>query len=167
MIPQEFVAKWCGVTLKERSTSQSHFNDLCALVGQRNPTEDDPTGERFTFEKGADKQSGGQGWADVWKREYFAWEYKGKHANLKKAYDQLLLYRESLLNPPLLIVSDLDSIVVHTNFTNTVYGWSDLMTDEGITDEETLLARLLALNLARAAKQGEVQPALLEEDDGL
>lgn len=120
MTPQEFVAKWRGVTLKERSASQSHFNDLCALVGQRNPIEDDPTGERFTFEKGADKQSGGQGWADVWKRDYFAWEYKGKHANLKKAYDQLLLYRESLLNPPLLVVSDLDSIVVHTNFTNTV-----------------------------------------------
>ncbi len=44
------------------------------------------------------------------------------------------------------------------------YGWSDLLTDEGISDEETLLARLLALNLARVAKQGEVQPALIDED---
>ena len=65
-------------------------------------------------------QSGGQGWADVWKRGYFAWEYKGKHRDLDQAYQQLLQYRESLLNPPLLIVSDIDRIVVHTNFTNTV-----------------------------------------------
>ena len=45
------------------------------------------------------------------------------------------------------------------------YGWSDLMTDEGITDEETLLSRLLALNLERAAAQSDVQPALIEEDE--
>jgi len=56
----------------------------------------------------------------VWKRGYFAWEYKGKHRDLDQAYQQLLQYRESLLNPPLLIVSDIDRIVVHTNFTNTV-----------------------------------------------
>ena len=30
-------------------------------------------GERFTFEAGADKQRGGSGWADVWKRDFFAW----------------------------------------------------------------------------------------------
>ena len=50
---------------------------------------------------------------------HFAWEYKGKHANLDKAYGQLLQYRESLLNPPLLIVSDMQRIVIHTHFTNT------------------------------------------------
>ena len=50
---------------------------------------------------------------------HFAWEYKGQHANLDKAYAQLLQYRESLLNPPLLIVSDMQRIVIHTNFTNT------------------------------------------------
>lgn len=33
-----------------------------------------------------------------------------------------------------------------------------------LTDEETLLSRLLALNLDRAAKQGEVQPALIEDE---
>ena len=46
MNPQEFVNKWRGVTLKERSASQSHFNDLCALANQRDPIEDDPTGEQ-------------------------------------------------------------------------------------------------------------------------
>ncbi|MCB0108719.1 MAG: class I SAM-dependent DNA methyltransferase [Caldilineaceae bacterium] len=120
MTPQEFVAKWRDVTLKERAAAQEHFIDLCRLIGHPTPAEDDPTGDRFTFEAGVDKQGGGQGWADVWKRDYFAWEYKGKHANLKRAYEQLLQYRESLLNPPLLVVSDIDSIVVHTNFTNTV-----------------------------------------------
>jgi hypothetical protein len=40
--------------------------------------------------------------------------------NLDKAYEQLLLYREALGNPPLLITSDTRRIKVHTNFTNTV-----------------------------------------------
>lgn len=137
MNPQEFVSKWRGVQLKERAAAQEHFLDLCRLVGHPTPAEDDPTGERFAFEAGASKQSGKQGWADVWKREYFAWEYKGKHADLKKAYDQLLQYRESLVNPPLLVVSDIDSIVVHTNFTNTVkriitITLDDLLTPAGL-----------------------------------
>jgi type II restriction/modification system DNA methylase subunit YeeA len=119
LTPQEFVAKWRHVTLKEKSASQSHFNDLCALLGQQTPTAADPTGKWFVFEAGAGKVAGGQGWADVWKTGYFAWEYKGQHANLDKAYLQLLQYREALLNPPLLIVCDLQRIVIHTNFTNT------------------------------------------------
>jgi type II restriction/modification system DNA methylase subunit YeeA len=118
--PQEFVAKWRGVTLKERSASQSHFNDLCALLGTPSPVEADPTGTWYTFEAGAPKLGGGEGFADVWKRGFFAWEYKGPHADLDKAYQQLLKYRESLENPPLLVVSDTDRIVIHTNFTNTV-----------------------------------------------
>ena len=120
MNPQEFIAKWRNIRLTERSAAQSHFNDLCQLVGHPTPIEDDPTGARFTFEAGANKQTGGQGWADVWKKNFFAWEYKGRHANLDKAYQQLLLYRESLQNPPLLVVCDLTSIIIHTNFTNTV-----------------------------------------------
>ncbi len=56
----------------------------------------------------------------MWKKGCFAWEYKGQHANLDKAYDQLLQYREALQNPPLLIVSDMARIVIHTNFTDTV-----------------------------------------------
>ena len=30
MDPHDFLAKWRHVELKERSASQSHFNDLCA-----------------------------------------------------------------------------------------------------------------------------------------
>ena len=61
---------------------------------------------------------------------HFAWEYKGQHADLDKAYRQLLQYRESLLNPPLLIVSDLQRIVIHTNFTNTVKRVVELTLDD-------------------------------------
>ncbi|MDQ3694336.1 MAG: class I SAM-dependent DNA methyltransferase [Chloroflexota bacterium] len=117
---QHFQAKWRGVTLKERSASQSHFNDLCHMLGVPTPTDADPTGSFYTFERGAEKTAGGAGWADVWFRGHFAWEYKGHHANLKKAYAQLLQYREDLENPPLLVVCDLDRFEVHTNFTGTV-----------------------------------------------
>jgi hypothetical protein len=135
--PQEFVDKWRKVELKERSASQSHFNDLCRLVGHPTPVEADPTGEHFTFEAGAAKSSGGEGWADVWLKGHFAWEYKGKHKDLDAAYQQLLKYRESLFNPPLLVVSDMDRILVHTNFTNTVkqvvpIELDDLLTADGL-----------------------------------
>lgn len=118
--PQAFVSKWKRSKLTERASAQSHFNELCALLGQPTPTDADPMGEWYTFEKGATKQGGQRGWADVWKRGFFAWEYKGKKKSLSKAYEQLLLYRESLENPPLLVVSDIETIEVHTNFTNTV-----------------------------------------------
>jgi type II restriction/modification system DNA methylase subunit YeeA len=141
LTPQEFVSRWRGVTLKERSGSQSHFIDLCRLVGQPTPTEADPTGEFYTFERGAEKSAGptgsGHGWADVWRKRHFAWEYKGPRANLEKAYQQLQQYRESLENPPLLVVSDLQTIEVHTNFTNSVKRVSTFTLDD-LLDPENL-----------------------------
>ena len=120
MTPHEFVAKWRGVELKERSASQSHLNDLCALVGVAGPITADKASTWFAFQKGANKSSGGDGWADVWRRGCFAWEYKGPRKDLDKAFSQLLQYSVALENPPLLIVSDMDSIRIHTNWTNTV-----------------------------------------------
>ena len=114
MTPQDFIAKWRAAELKERTGSQSHFNDLCALLGLADPATADPKGEWFTFEKGASKTSGGEGWADVWRKGSFAWEYKGPKKDLKKAFDQLLQYSVALENPPLLIVSDMDRIRIHT-----------------------------------------------------
>ena len=76
----EFIAKWRAPELKERSAAREHFIDLCRLLGEPTPAEADPTGERYYFERGARKDIGGDGWADVWKRQCFAWEYKGKHA---------------------------------------------------------------------------------------
>jgi len=113
------VKKWSGVALTERSAAQQHFLDLCALTGHPTPAEADPEGEWFTFERGAGKSGGGDGFADVWKRGFFAIEYKGRHKDLDKACPQILLYREALENPPLLAVCDLDRIIIHPNFTAT------------------------------------------------
>ncbi len=120
MTPGEFIAKWRVVELKERSASQSHFNDLCALVGEPTPTDADPSGEWYCFERGARKDSGVDGWADVWKRGCFAWEYKGRRADLDAAFNQLRQYAFALENPPLLIVSDMARFRIRTNWTNNV-----------------------------------------------
>ena len=119
MTPSEFAAKWKGSTLTERQASQAHFSDLCRMLGWPTPTDDDTTGDRFVFEKGAAKTGGGDGFADVWRKDCFAWEYKGKRKDLTAAYRQLLEYREALDNPPLLIVSDMERFEIHTNFTGT------------------------------------------------
>ena len=116
--PQDFVSKWKRVTSREKQTYQEHFIDLCHLVGHQTPNEADPTGTRYAFEMGAAKTSGGQGWADVAKLGYFGWEYKSKDADLDKAYVQLLSYRDALRNPPLLIVSDINQIIIRTNYTD-------------------------------------------------
>lgn len=118
MTAEAFIAKWSQVELTERSAAQAHFLDLCELVGHPKPQEADPKGEWFTFERGASKHGGGDGWADVWKKDFFGWEYKGRHKDLDAAYDQLLEYRADLNNPPLLVVCDMDIIRVHTNFNN-------------------------------------------------
>jgi len=115
----EFVERWKAVTLTERSAAQSHFIDLCEVLGQPDPAATDQTGESFTFEKAVSKLHGGKGFADVWKRGFFAWEYKGKHHDLAAAYHQLADYRDDLENPPLLVVCDMDIFEVHTNFTGT------------------------------------------------
>ena len=114
-----FAAKWRDSARRERASSQEHFIDLCRLLGVPTPN-DPPASSDYTFEAGAERLStGGQGWADVWKRGHFGWEYKGDRADLAAAYRQLLDYREDLANPPILVVSDMDRIEVHTNFTGT------------------------------------------------
>ncbi len=119
MTPQEFIAKWQRANLSERSAYQQHFLDLCALLNQPTPAAEDPDGAWYTFERGVTKSEGGKGWADVWFKDHFGWEYKGKHKDLVAAYRQLQLYREDLDNPPLLVVCDLNRFEIHTNFTGT------------------------------------------------
>ena len=123
LTPQQFAERWAKSTLSERSGSQQHFIDLCRMLGQQTPAEADPDGSFYTFEKGVKKsggEGGGKGFADVWHRGRFAFEYKGKHKDLDAAYRQLQLYREDLENPPLLVVCDMERYEVHTNFTNAV-----------------------------------------------
>jgi hypothetical protein len=132
MTPGDFVRKWSDSELRERAAAQSHFIDLCRMLGEPTPTDVDPKGEWYAFEKGALKAGGGDGWADVWKRGCFAWEYKSRGKDLGAALKQLKTYAGSLQNPPLLIVSDMERIEVHTNWTNMVQeshvlGFDDLI----------------------------------------
>jgi len=120
MTPGHFVNKWRYSTLTERSGAQQHFLDLCRLLEEPTPAEADPDGNFYCFEKGINKDSGAPGWADVWKRNCFAWEYKRKHGNLDAAFDQLRQYALALENPPLLIVSDMIRIRIRTNWTISV-----------------------------------------------
>jgi type II restriction/modification system DNA methylase subunit YeeA len=115
----EFIARWQTATLTEKSGAQSHFTQLCQLLGVKSPTEADPTGKWYAFEKRAVKTGGGEGFADVWMSGNFIWEYKRPHEDLTAAYQQVLQYREDLGNPPLLIVCDLNRFMVHTNFENS------------------------------------------------
>jgi len=111
-----FVAKWSSVTVNEKAMAQTHFNELCDLVGVPSPLSD-PSGLTYRFEKPLTKSGGGAGFADVWRQFIFAWEYKGKGKNLDDAYRQLQLYKEDLDNPPILVVSDIDNIEIHVVFT--------------------------------------------------
>lgn len=120
MTPEHFIKKWTAADLSERSAAQQHFLDLCALLGELTPAEADPDGDTYTFEKGGTTAIGGHGWADVWKKGAFAWEYKGPGKDLNAAYLQLKKYADMLENPPLLITSDTKRIEIHTNFTSTV-----------------------------------------------
>src|ERR1022692_4736116 len=135
MTATEFKKKWSRYQGKETSAYQSHFDDLCRLLGEQTPNEADPSGsDFFCFQKRVVKDAelfelhetpdasepAERGFADVWKKGCFAWEYKGKKKNLDEAYKQLLRYRESLLNPPLLVVCDFDRYIVKTNFNGTV-----------------------------------------------
>lgn len=115
MTPAEFIAKWKDNKLSERAGAQAHFLDLCDLLGVEKPSDPD----NYTFERGAKRTGAGRGWADVWKRHCFAWEYKGPHGNLDLALKQLMTYALALDNPPLLVVSDRLKIEIHTHFTGT------------------------------------------------
>jgi len=143
LTPQDFVSKWKRAEARERQSVQEHFIDLCALVGHETPMQQDPSGTRFAFEMGAAKTSGGSGWADVAKLGFFGWEYKSKDADLDKAYEQLLRYRDALQNPPLLIVSDINNIIIRTNYTNLatrtiVLTLDDILTADGLKTLKTV-----------------------------
>ena len=123
LTPQEFHRLWQNTTLNERQSYQLHFLDVCKLVGYEAPggSGKDSHGHRYAFEYGVQKDLGGQGFADVFYENHFAIEYKapGKYKDLADAYQQLLRYRENLLNPPLLVVTDIATWEIHTNWPNT------------------------------------------------
>ncbi len=162
MAPYEFIDKWRASTLTERSASHQHFLDLCELLDEPKPAEADPTGEAYCFERGARKDTGGSGWADVWKRHHFAWEYKGKRANLDAAFSQLRLYALALENPPLLIVSDMQRFRIRTNWTNCVSKSYEFSLDD-LTDAATRNTLKWAFSDPERLRPGETRQSLTEQ----
>jgi hypothetical protein len=86
----EFVERWKATAMSEHAAAQSHFIDLCEVLASLPAA--DYSGESFTFQKRVSTLEDGKGFADVWKREFFGWEYKGKDRNLSAAYAQLVRY---------------------------------------------------------------------------
>jgi hypothetical protein len=123
MTPQDFIRKWRTLAARPGFTEiayyQEHMRDLCKLAAHPDPSDSELANQPFQFEQRVDKQEGGQGRADVWYKGRFAFEYKGPAGDLDAAYKQLLKYREALENPPLLVVCDFRTLVIHTNFTGT------------------------------------------------
>ncbi|MCM2357854.1 MAG: N-6 DNA methylase [Geobacteraceae bacterium] len=113
MTPEKFIVLWKDNKLTERGGAQAHFDDLCDLLDVDKPRDPD----NYCFERGAKKAGGGDGWADVWKRGYFGWENKKPGRDLNAALKQLTDYALQLENPPLLVVSDRERIIIHTAFT--------------------------------------------------
>ncbi len=165
MTPQDFVRKWNEAQLKESAAAQEHFLDLCALLQVATPGMADPKGEWYTFEKGAVKTAGTPGFADVWKRGFFGWEYKGPGGNLQEAYAQLQRYAPALENPPLLIVSDLRRFHIHANWTNTVHKCIELTLDDLLDGDKRQLLRW-AFTEPEQLKPGKTRQQLTEEVAG-
>jgi hypothetical protein len=126
-----FIEKWGpggkSYKLGERAGAQAHFYELCGVLDV--PPPDDP--ESYCFEKGFRAIATSRGFADVWKRGHFGWEYKAPKGDLDAALQQLVQYALPLENPPLLIVSDRLTIEIHTHFTGhpsvkTVVGLQEL-----------------------------------------
>ena len=159
--PSDFIDKWRASKLKERSAAQEHFIDLCRLLGEPTPAEADPLGKTYCFERGASKDTGGNGWADVWKRHHFAWEYKGKRANLDAAFEQLRQYALALENPPLLIVSDMMRFRIRTNWTNSVSKTHEFDLDE-LVDSATRDKLKWAFSDPDRLRPGETRQSLTE-----
>ena len=118
----DFYAKWgaggTAASLNERQAAQSHFLDLCDLLGVSKPGSSRQDGESdYIFEQDTLLLGEARGYADVFKRGHFAWENKAPGKDLDKALKQLLGYSLALSNPPLLVVCDRATIRIHTQFT--------------------------------------------------
>ena len=162
MLAADFIARWRSADLTERAAAQSHFRDLCDLLGEEPPTTADPKGEWYAFEKGATKTTGGEGWADVWKRERFGWEYKSKGKDLRAAFAQLQRYAPALENPPLLIVCDLARFEIHTNWTNTISHTYEIGLDD-LADSRKLRWLKWAFTDPEQLKPGLTRQTLTEQ----
>ena len=137
MTPEQFIATWKNNALTERAGAQGHFDDLCELLGVDKPRDPD----NYCFERGARKAGGGDGWADVWKRNHFGWENKKPGRDLNAALKQLTDYALQLDNPPLLVVCDRERIVIHAAFTGYPDEPREIRIDELVEPEKRQLLK--------------------------
>ena len=119
MTPSDFIAKWgpggSAAHLNEEQGAQSHFLDLCELLGVPKPGDAGAAGE-YVFERRSLVLGEARGFADVFYRDHFAWENKAPGKNLDAALRQLQQYSLALSNPPLLVVCDRLTLRIHTQF---------------------------------------------------
>jgi hypothetical protein len=73
MTPQDFITKWGpggpASGLNEEQGAQSHFLDLCDVLGVAKPGSE----PGYLFEQGSRLAGQASGYADVYKRGAFAW----------------------------------------------------------------------------------------------
>lgn len=166
LTPQEFIAEWSDVTLEETAAYQGHFIDLCRMLGQPTPTGIAPIGTWLgagndprhtpttTFETFPFPWPPGQEPVDDPRVEAIAAAARELHCLRERwlnpeGASEAELKRRTLTNlynqPPTWLVQ------AHARLDRAAwaaYAWDD--PDPAAEDEETILARLLALNLARA-----------------
>ena len=97
----------------------------------------------------------------MWKRGCFAWEYKGRRADLDAAFNQLRQYALALENPPLLIVSDMARFRIRTNWTNSVSVTHEFTLDD-LADGATRDKLKWAMSDPDRLRPGETRQAVTE-----
>lgn len=109
------------------------------------PEPGDP--ERYCFERGVTRTGSERqrldGFADVWLRGHFAWEYKAPGKSLEGALRQLMMYALPLESPPLLVVSDRQRIEIHTHFTGAPSERHVVLLEDLVRPEAQALLRAL------------------------
>jgi hypothetical protein len=146
MTPQSFITKWGpggpAYALNEEQGAQSHFIDLCDVLGVPRPGSE----AGYKFEEKSALIGGRTGYADVFKQGAFAWENKAPGKNLDAALKQLLTYSLALSNPPILVVCDRLTIRIHTQFTGHPTETHHVELDELEQPEKVALLRRIWLD---------------------
>jgi hypothetical protein len=146
MTPQQFKQKWGpggpAFHLNEEQGAQSHFLDLCELLGVPKPGSEDG----YLFEEKNAVIGGRTGCADVFRRGAFAWENKAPGKNLVAALRQLQTYSLALSNPPILVVCDRLTTRIYTQFNGHPTETHDVLLAEMDQPEKLGLLRRIWLD---------------------
>ena len=146
MTPQQFQQKWGpggpAFHLNEEQGAQSHFLDLCELLGVPKPGSEDG----YLFEEKNSVIGGRTGYADVFRRGAFAWENKAPGKNLVAALQQLQTYSLALSNPPILVVCDRLTTRIYTQFNGHPTETHDVLLSELDQPEKLALLRRIWLD---------------------